>query len=385
MISAYNAAYVLSLWLLKEVKSWKKHTLITSAQQEAITKEYPVPFYHPNLMIRMLLFIATLLALSGVTGLFFLLFADVGESGLFVLSAVYGVGSFIVLEKVFIKKNHYKSGVTEALLYHACAFTILGIAGFYDFDYLYLTLILCLLVFAWAAIRYLDLITTLAGLFSFGFLLFYSCYEQGGIIELIIPFVFMILFFGLYLFSRQLKQRYSLSVWRNNLLVIEAVSLLVVYLSTNYGVVREFSINLMEIEILPTEDIPFANVFYVLTAAIPLACLYLGIRLKDIVLLRVSLVGLAATAFTFKYYFLTIDTEWLLTLAGGILIGISIAVMRYLKADKHGFTRKPLLRSAEGMNLEAFVISQTLGGNQTNQGETGGGGESGGGGATTSF
>lgn len=385
MKSAYNAAYVLSLWLLKEVRSWKKHTLITTAQQETITKEYPVSFYHPNLMIRVLLFIATLLALSGVTGLFFLLFADVGESGLFVLSAVYGLGSFIVLEKVFIKKNHYKSGVTEALIYHACAFTILGIAGFYDFDYLYLTLILCLLVFAWAAIRYLDLITTLAGLFSFGFLLFYSCYEQGGIIELIIPFVFMILFFGLYLFSRQLKQRYSLSVWRNNLLVIEAVSLLVVYLSTNYGVVRELSINLMEIEILPTEDIPFANVFYVLTAAIPLACLYLGIRLKDIVLLRVSLVGLAATAFTFKYYFLIIDTEWLLTLAGGILIGISIAVMRYLKADKHGFTRKPLLRSAEAMNLEAFVISQTLGGNQTNQGETGGGGESGGGGATTSF
>lgn len=384
MKSAYNATQVLSLWLLKVVSRWQQHNLITPEQKEAIAREFKVPFYHPNLMIRILLFIATLMALSGVTGLVFLLFADVGESGLFILSMLYGIASFVVLEIMFIKRNHYKSGVTEAILYHACGFTIVGVAGLYDFNNLYLTLLVCILVFTWAAIRYLDLVTTLAALLSFGYLLFYFCYEQGGIIQLIIPFVFMVVFSGGYLLSRQVKQHDSL--WRDNLLVVEATSLLVVYLSTNYGVVRELSINLMEIEVLPGEDIPFAYVFYFLTAVMPIACLYFGIKLKDTVLLRISLVVLAATVFTFKYYFLTIDTEILITLAGVVLIGISVALMRYLKTDKHGFTRKPLLsKSAEGMNLEAFVISQTLGGNQTTNGETGGGGESGGGGATTSF
>lgn len=384
MKSAYHATQVLSLWLLKVVSRWQQHNLITPEQKEAIARECKVPFYHPNLMIRILLFIATLMALSGVTGLVFLLFADVGESGLFILSMLYGIGSFVVLEIMFIKRNHYKSGVTEAILYHACGFTIVGVAGLYDFNNLYLTLLVCILVFTWAAIRYLDLVTTLAALLSFGYLLFYFCYEQGGIIQLIIPFVFMVVFSGGYLLSRQVKQHDSL--WRDNLLVVEATSLLVVYLSTNYGVVRELSINLMEIEVLPGEDIPFAYVFYFLTAVMPIACLYFGIKLKDTVLLRISLVVLAATVFTFKYYFLTIDTEILITLAGVVLIGISVALMRYLKTDKHGFTRKPLLsKSAEGMNLEAFVISQTLGGNQTTNGETGGGGESGGGGATTSF
>jgi len=55
---------------------------------------------------------------------------------------------------------------------------------------------------------------------------------------------------------------------------------------------------------------------------------------------------------------------------------------------RNGFTGENLLSSKwANMNLEAFVISQTMGGNQTNATkiETGGGGSFGGGGSSESF
>ena len=129
-------------------------------------------------------------------------------------------------------------------------------------------------------------------------------------------------------------------------------------------------------------------IFYTLTILIPIAYLYFGIKNKNIVLLRVSLIVIAFSAFTFKYYFSLGHPEITLTLAGIMLIGISIAVMRYLKTMRNGFTRENLLSERwSSMNAEAFLISQTMGGNQVSaeQASMPGGGNFGGGGASSDF
>jgi len=389
MKNAYNNPWVYNLAVIKETKRWARHNYITDAQFVKISEEYKVPFYHPNLIIRILLFIATLLALSGVTGLFFLFVAEAGTVGISTMCIVYGIGSFVVLEKFFISKNHYKSGVTEAILYHACGFTIGGIAGLSDFDSTQLLLIACLVVFSFSAIRYLDLITTLAAIVSFAALLFYNCFEAGGIYKQIIPFVFIFSFSAIYFITKKVQKSSNLNVWSNNLLLVEAISLLLIYVSGNYLVVRELSVNLMELELTEGADIPFAFLFYFLTVFIPLLFLYVGIKNKDMVLLRVSLLVLACSVFTFKYYYSLGHTEITLTFAGVFLIGITIALMHYLNVIRNGFTRENLLSEKwQSMNAEAFIISQTMGGNQSvNQdgGQSGGGGDSGGGGATTGF
>jgi len=139
----------------------------------------------------------------------------------------------------------------------------------------------------------------------------------------------------------------------------------------------------------PGQDIPFAFVFYVLTVVIPIGYLYLGIKNKDLVLLRVSLVVLAFSAFTFKYYYSLGHTEITLLMAGSLLGILAIALMRYLKTIHHGFTGENLMSHKwQLMNAEAILISQTMGGNQmgnASPGETGGGGGSGGGGASSDF
>lgn len=388
MSSAYNESLVYNLEVIKQSKRWFKHDFIEKPQLESILNAYPAPFYHPNLLIRVLLFVATLIALSGATGFFALIIADTGKDAISIACIVYGIVSFFILEKLLIGNNHYKSGITEAILYHSCGFTIGGLAGITDFDNMHVVLWSCLIVFSFSAIRYLDFLCTVAATVSFAGILFFELHNIGGIFQQIIPFVFIGGFTPIYFLVKKLKQRIDLRLWRNNLLIVESISLLFIYAAGNYMVVRELSVSLMDVEIYDGGDIPFAFIFYSLTALIPLAYLYFGIMNKDIVLLRVSLIVLAFSAFTFKYYFSLGHPEITLTLAGMILIGAAIALMRYLKTPRNGFTRENILSEKWGsVNVEAFVISQTMGGNQPSieQPDMPGGGASGGGGVSSDF
>jgi hypothetical protein len=234
----------------------------------------------------------------------------------------------------------------------------------------------------------LDLITTVAAIGALAGIIFYNCFEAGGIFKQIIPFVFIFSFSVIYFLVRKLKSQSDLKIWSDNLLVLEIICLLLIYASGNYLVVRELSVNLMDLNLQEGEDIPFAFLFYLLTVAVPVGYLYFGIKNKDMALLRTSLILLAFSVFTFKYYYSLGHTEITLMIAGSVLIGVAIVLMRYLKTMRNGFTGENLLSSKwANMNLEAFVISQTMGGNQTDaiKTEMGGGGSFSGGGSSESF
>ena len=383
---AYNETWLYNIAVIKETKKWLKRNLIAQEQFVAIREAHPSSFYHPNSIIGILLFLATLLALSGITGFLALFFIDsASKEVLSVAAFIYGILSFFVLEKAFIQNGkHYKSGVNEAVLYHAIGFTIASVSDFNE----HIILWTCLIVFSFAAIRYLDLISTLAAVASFGGILFYECYNLGSLFQQIIPFAFILVFGSVYFIVRRLKIQRRFRFWENNLLIVESLSLLFVYAGGNYLVVRELSVSMMDLTIEEGSDIPFAFIFYTLTVLIPVAYLYFGIKKKDVVLLRVSLIVIAFSAFTFKYYFSFGHPEITLTIAGLVLLAVSISLLNYLKTMRHGFTRENLLGEKWGnMNFEAFVISQTMGGNQigSKTSDMPGGGDSGGGGASTSF
>jgi uncharacterized membrane protein YgcG len=222
---------------------------------------------------------------------------------------------------------------------------------------------------------------------SFAGILFYEFYNLGGIFQQIIPFIFILSFIPTYLFIKRLKKKTVLKFWYNNLLIVEFLSLLFIYAAGNYMVVRELSVELMDLYLEDGNDIPFAFIFYALTVLIPMGYLYFGIKNKDIVLLRVSLIVLAFSVFTFKFYFSLGHPEITFTLAGITLLITSIALLNYLKIMRGGFTRENILTEKwSNLNAEAFIISQTMGGNQVGAASTkSGGGEFGGGGASGSF
>jgi hypothetical protein len=388
MKSAYNETWLQNLLVVKECKRWLKAGVITPEQAGAIVSAHPIGFYHPNLIIRLLLFVAALIALSGVTGILSLMVADSGEYVIKYLVLLYGLGSFVFFGQFFIKNSkHYKSGVTEAILYHSILFTLGGLGWILEMKIFPFT-VCCIIVFGFAAIRYLDLISTACAFGSLAYLVFYTFYESGETVQKIIPLAFLVLFTPFYFWIRRLRMQESYATWETVLLVTEALTLLVIYAAGNYMVVRELSIELMGLELTEGQDIPLAFIFYALTAIIPVIYLYAGIKKRDIVLIRVSLLVLAYTVFTFKYYFSTGHHEITFTVGGAIMLIVSVALMRFLKEPKNGFTRENLLPEKWGnANLQAFIVAQTLGGNKAlpDESTTPGGGESGGGGSTDSF
>lgn len=387
-MSAYNTEWLKNLQVVKETKTWMNADVITKEQFDTISSQYPSSFFHPNIMIRILLFIATLIALSGVTGLLALIISDVDEDSFPFLTTLYGGISFIFLDRIFIRKmNHYKSGVTEALIYHATGFVVAGVAWFLEMSpgiSLAFSAIFCALV----AYRYHDLILTAVAIMCFCSFVFYELYEIGDIGQQIIPVAFIIIFSGAYFLVRKIKSRKNAFLWEDCLILFEAISLIIIYAAGNYFVVRELSVSMLDLYLEEGQDIPLAFLFYALTVIIPVVYLYVAIRKRDIVLLRVSLAVLAFSVFTFKYYFSLGHPEITLTSAGAVLIIVALLVSRYLRTPRDGFTREKVLSEkwAES-NPEAFVISQTLGGNKIVPDESfqGGGGDFGGGGASGSY
>lgn len=385
---AYNKTALHNLHIIKEARAWAKKKIITSNQLSGISDAYPATLYHPNIVIRLLIFIASLIGIGGVTGLLTLIVSDSGEPVIYVLMLLYGLGSWVALDRIVINLNqHYKSGLTEALLYHSMLFVWVGLAGFSDFDTDAMWW-LALPVLIIATVRYLDLISTVLGVLVFAYLIFDTFYNLGGIFQIIIPFVFLAVFTPLYFIIHAGRKKLALHLWSDVLLMVEVISLLFTYAAGNYLVVRELTLNLMYLELAEGEDIPYAWVFYGLTVLIPLLYLYVGIKKKDRVLLRVSLLVLAFSVFTFKYYYSLGHPEITITLAGVLLLATAFGLQHFLRSIRNGYTRENLLDEKWGnTNAEAFVIAQTLGGNQAVEDTTssGGGGEFGGGGSSESF
>jgi uncharacterized membrane protein YgcG len=388
MKSVYNSEWLLNLTMVKDAKSWMKAGFITRDQFDLIATRHPSGFFHPNLMIRILLFIATLIALSGVSGLLALMVSDADEASYPFLITLYGVASFFVLDKIFIRRmKHYKSGVTEALIYHSTAFVVAGVVWFADAS-VGISLAFSAMFCALVAYRYHDLVLTATAVICGCCFLFYEFDQLEGARQ-IIPLAFILVFSLVYFAAKKIKQNESSFLWDDCVIVVEALSLLVIYAAGNYFVVRELSEGMMGMYLEEGQDIPLAFLFYALTIFIPILYLFFGIQRRDIVLLRVSLFVLAFSAFTFKYYFSVGHPEITLTAAGAILIITAVVISRYLKVQRKGFTREQLLTEKwADANPEAFVISQTLGGNQVAAADSsfnGGGGEFGGGGASGTY
>ena len=386
---AYDKTWLRNLHLAKESREWWKQGILSKDQFSAIEDAYPSHLYHPNFIIRILLFLATVIAALGCIGLVFLTIGDIIDDSPQVYFIACGVITVGIMDFFFIQtKHHFKSGVNEALLYLGAGFIIGGFSSFWDFSERSLLLI-SLLVSSFAVIRYADLIATACTMGCLAGVLFIELYKFGGIATEIMPSAFIFLFGTGFVLIRIVKPLRHLAAWENCMILAESICLLLVYAAGNYFVAREFSVSMLDQDLEEGEDIPFAIVFYALTVLIPLAYLYFGIKRKDIILLRISLVVLAFSAFTFKYYFSLGHPEISLTSAGAVLIGIALALFRLLRTSKSGFTRERLLTEKwAAANPEAFIISQTMGGNNVStqdSPEIGGGGQSSGGGAADTW
>jgi uncharacterized membrane protein YgcG len=305
--------------------------------------------------------------------------------GISIVLLLYSASLFVALEFLIKERKYYKAGMDDALLYMGISLAITGLCLFFEpvLDYHIIGYFIISLPFLLTgAIRYTDTLLTFLS-FLCALAILFLALESNSFTRTIIPFVCMLFSVAVYRTVRKYKIQQDLRFWANCLVVLEACSLITFYLGGNYFVVKELGESLF-----PGYSIPFAFIFYVFTAAIPLVYLYAALKNKDRLLLRIGLLLVALSVLTFKYYFSLGHHEVTITIAGAIMVIIAYVSIRILKKNTYGLTyQEDTTEDMPGSaNAEALLIAQTFGPKVTPEKEFEfGGGKFGGGGAGGNF
>jgi len=397
---AYPAAWPHHTALRAAAARWQRRGLLLPAQRAAIEAAYPVDYYQPAILLRVGLFVATLLSVGSLL----LALGVLGVHSGLVLGLLALVGSVAGVEAVIKNARHYHSGVDMALLYSALwAWNFLILYGFhewspysyryrsYDHDFwltaprTWLHLLLLLGPLLLALRRYADPVVAVVT-FGTALALLANVLLHGAWGRLLLPFGAMAASAALLYWLEWQPARPNYLYYRPCLLVLRALALAAFYLAGNYLIVREGNAKLAG-GYGPSPQVPLAPVFYVLTAVVPLLYLYLGLRRHDRLVLLVGVAAVAFSIFTVRYYRALMPPEVAATLAGLVLIGLALAALRYLRTARHGLTAAPDDEAAPHFNLEALVVAQTahVPAAPATTGFQFGGGQSGGGGSESSY
>ena len=385
---AYNKTWLDNLRYRYEIEHAFFLNAITKEEKENAESMRPVGFYMPNHIIRVGLFILTLIIVSCSLGLLFQLIPSDGVYADSWVIILIGILSYVALEYFVQRKNHYCSGVDDASLWMSWACIVGGLNLMTDLSESGNALLIFVLS-GYLFLRFADVLMSLIAVLSLIALIFYQYIRLGTIAQATIPFLLMIITAGIYFFARKISLKEDYRHYRRCFSAAEVIMLFSFYAAANYFIVREMRISMFDFTLKKNESIPFNQLFWFLTAVIPLAYILRGVHLKDRILIRVGLLLVAATVFTVRYYHSVLPLETAMVLGGVLLTVISYVLIKYLSEPKKGFTSKeiPERFSFENSNAEAILIAETFDGNPApNTSHTSfGGGSFGGGGASGEY
>ena len=394
---AYNPNWAFHTALRARAARWQRQQLLDAAQLSAIEAAYPLEYYRPAWPLRVGLFLFALLGISMASGCIFLMGHELPiPSGIISCAAC-----FAILELLIKDRRFYHCGADNALLYvgltaySSLIFYIFGTyfwSGYYASfrvtdGHLLVPLMLVLALLAAAVLRYADALV-MAAAFAVLLLLVSITALQSLWGQALLPFLLMATAAGGLFLYRLLARRVAgtplADYYASCLLVLKVLALAVFYLGGNYLVVREGNAELHSLNV--SEQIPFAPLFYLFTAGIPLLYITLGLRRADRPLLLLGLLALAFSVFTLRHYRSLLPPEIAAVAAGALLTVLAGALLRALRPARFGLTSLPG-DEPRHFNLENLIQAQTAHapGSPATSGFEFGGGQSGGGGATGQF
>lgn len=393
---AYPSAWALHEAVRAAAARWHQQQLLTDAQQAMVEAAYPLNFFRPGWLLRVVLFVFTGIGCASATGFVLMLTgAHNSQFDITVGSIVCAAGSLATLELAIKNARPYHAGYDSALLYAALlallvlgANALQGILGSHDFysisdPRLRPLLLLAGALPAVATVRYADR-GTAAATFVTGLLVLINLALPLALGRALLPFLLMLAAAGVGWLVRHLTQRPDYFYYRTCLQTVKALALAIFYLGGNYFIVREGNAAVGHLPFAP--QIPFAPLFYAFTALIPLAYLCYGLLRHNRLVLVMGLLTVAFSAFTLRYYRTLLPPAVAATLAGALLLAVAAAALRYLRIPRHGLTAAPDDEAAPLFSLESLIVAQyNVPGQPQAAGFKFGGGDSGGGGATGQF
>jgi hypothetical protein len=125
---AYNNKALDNLAINEQVAAAWEQNLITQEEATAIAQACPVKLYSPNIFIRTGLFFLTVLTILMCFGLFFMIAFDAidrGHPG--ILTLVFSLLTYGGAEFVIRERNHYRSGIDDAMMWSSMVFMIVTV------------------------------------------------------------------------------------------------------------------------------------------------------------------------------------------------------------------------------------------------------------------
>ncbi len=386
---AYNATWLDNRCIQTRTTVWHKRGLLATEELTAIRQKYHVGFYSPNVFIRLGLAFFMCILINSIIGLLAVGMYEIfdQEESVGILMLLLGGGYGAMLE-VFIRKNHYRSGIDDILLYMALGYVITGLCLLVSTtDSMIVYTGLSLPVLAFAAYRYIDSLVTVT---AYGCLLLFVAsvfIEMGGVALHLLPFAGMGVGAGSYFLIRKLQKKQESRFWADALALLEILSLVTFYACGNYFVVQKGYAELMYTTDNPLVPMPW--LFWIITLATPVVYVYRSLTTKDRTMLRAGLILVAVAILTFKYYFSLGHHSVTITLGGAVLFAAAYYVIRLLKKGNLSFTYEDdVIETEDSLQAEALIVTQTFGqaiGTEPTKDFTFGGGEFGGGGAGGEF
>lgn len=380
MKKAYKESWVNNLFIQNTVRSWLKNNLMTAGQVEQVEVAYPESFYRPGIFVKIGLFLFTIFGGSFFAGFLSLFFIESAGNKTFAILCLISAMCYYFFLEYFIKdRKLFHSGIDNALLYMGnlagIAFFVVLFEGLEIWQYC----LFVLLINVVSSFRYADLFTVFIAITSV-FVLFASILIKIPIGKSLLPFAVMILSAVIYLLNKKEQSHYYHECQK----LIKIFVLFTFYLGGNYFIVRQGNAILADFPTPNAPQVPFAILFYILTAAIPLFYCFTGLKNKDRFFLLVGLLTVAFSCFTFRYYFDMPAIEAVLCIAGSLLIILSLLTINYLKIPRFGIS-DDVSEKRNLANLEALLIANQFG--QAPEGDSlkFGGGDFGGGGAGNDY
>ncbi|RYE22965.1 MAG: hypothetical protein EOP42_23815 [Sphingobacteriaceae bacterium] len=387
----YNQTGLANLQIQQQAEKAHDAHLITKPELNSIKEKYLTGFYTPNLVVRVGFFILTLIG-SLFTGLLLsLMFEATHIIDHPVWPLLLGLATYVVLELLVKQKHLFKAGIDDALIWQTAALLVGSFAWAVtdkNNEYLFISGFV-LLLSLYFTIRFADTLMSVLACLSFLAFTFFSWSKAGTIGQATMPFLIMLFSFLLFYSAKRAEKDARTIHYHTCLACVQLISLLTLYAAGNYFVVSMLSNQLHNSPLDDNAPLPFSWFFWLWTMLIPFIYVWLGIKNKNLMLLRIGLLLVMLAAFTFRLIFHLLPTEYALALSGALLLLITVSIIRYLKTPKSGFTytQRNSKHWANNLNLESLIVAQAAHtpAMPTPDTDRFGGGSFGGGGSSSDF
>ena len=348
--------------LIEEATSLQKAGFIAKEQLDFLKKEHNVLHSNKNILVRIGFFLLGSLLYISICGAFSIL--GLGTNGdswkifPFLFTVIGIVGS-----EFLANKEYHNHGLDDAFILGMQLNIGFAVGVLSDGDNILSILIAVTIASLFTFLRYVHLLSVLIFFLAFTATLGYAIFEFLEYGQAILPFFMMFYSIAIYFYSRKILNNLTEPFYYNGILLMKNLSLILLYLSGNYLVVRELSAALTGgyYEISP--EIPFAFFFWIFTFGIPIVYLFFSLKNKDRIMLWISFLTIAFSFYTFRFYYSVLPIEVALTLGGLILFALAFFSIKKLKEKETGLTFKPdrISNSNALLNAEALIIASTFG------------------------